>query len=155
MQNLLGAQLLDDIRMSRNEPALCSDVAQKLVERSAVCAVLNRVHPHDYPVETEELVPYLVDGIVGVHDGLRIHAQLIERRKGIGQNLCATDQRRARAVSPEQQTNPSWPPGHRPTIPSTIGHKHTDCLVGARYSMTRSARPKLWALTASLLWAPC
>ena len=94
-----------------NRP-VSGDVAQKLVERGSVCAVLDRVHPHEHPVETEELIPHLVHGVIGVDDGLCFDAHLIERLEGIGQTPVRARPRGGRAVSPKEQTNPSRRPGH-------------------------------------------
>ena len=69
-------------------------LAQQCVEMRAVRAVLNRVHPYEHPIETAQLFPYLVDGIVGVDDWFGFYAQLVECSKGVGENLRAADQGR-------------------------------------------------------------
>ena len=88
--------------MGRHEPTVRGDVAEELVERGSIGAVLDRVHPHEHPVETEQLIPHLVDGVVGVHDGLCFDAELVERLERVGENLCATRRGAAPSGLPER-----------------------------------------------------
>lgn len=67
--------------MRAHEHAYVRDFAQQRVEQRPIEAVLDRVHPHEDTVQSEELIPHSVDGIVGIHDRLGRHAELGKGRE--------------------------------------------------------------------------
>ena len=79
--------------MSRHESTLPSDLAQQLVQRGSVRPVLDRVHPHQHPVETVDFVAHLVHGVIGVHDWHGVDTEFMERHEDIGQPSSASNQR--------------------------------------------------------------
>jgi hypothetical protein len=93
-EHLLRAHLQDDHGVRADKHSGVRDVLQEAIELRPVSPLFDWIGPHQHPIQREQLLSCSVNRVVGIHDGLRIDTETLERCEHVSQLACPGERSR-------------------------------------------------------------